>query len=122
MKPEQFVEEYEKALSSQQWENVAPLVHPDCTVTFSSGTHKGVTAVEKAFRRNFESIKNESYAMKDLYWVHKTDALAVYTFTFHWSGLIHGKAASGSGRGTSCLVRNGGSWLLVTEHLGPPEQ
>jgi hypothetical protein len=51
--------------------------------------------------------------------VAKTDTYAVLTYTFRWSGLIDGKPASGSGRGTSVLVNEGDGWQILTEHLGP---
>ena len=46
MNPETFIEKYEAALATQDWQQVAPLVHPDVCVTFSSGSvHVGKTAV-----------------------------------------------------------------------------
>jgi len=40
MAPEEFISSYEKGLASQQWEEVAALIHDDCTVTFSSGVSR----------------------------------------------------------------------------------
>ena len=46
MNPETFIEKYEAALATQDWQQVAPLVHPEACVTFSSGSvHIGKTAV-----------------------------------------------------------------------------
>jgi len=119
MTPESFLKSYENALMTQQWDAVAPLFHEDVCVTFSEGTYKGKTAVQQAFERTFKLIKDETYAIKNLYWVTKRDDYAVCLFTFHWSGIINGQQASGSGRGTSVLVNEDGRWLLLTEHLGP---
>ncbi len=120
MKPDDFITEYEKALASQDWAEVDPLIHSNCTVTFSSGSvHKGKDAVEKAFRGNFAMIKDEKYKISEVHWIVKTKDFAVYTFVFNWSGIMNGKPAAGAGRGTSSLVKENGIWLLVSEHLGP---
>ncbi len=120
MTPEEFIQGYEQALASQTWSRVEPLVHPEACVTFSNGAvHKGRQAVQAAFEKNFSSIREETYSMTDVHWVMKTDETAVYLFDFHWSGIINDKPASGSGRGTSVIVREGDQWLLLVEHLGP---
>lgn len=119
MTPEQFIHQYETALATQQWEKVAPLIHEDCVATFSEGTHKGKTEVEQAFRRTFELIQDETYAISNLHWVQKTETMAVLVYNFSWSGMINGQYASGSGRGTSVLVKSENHWQLICEHLGP---
>jgi len=117
--PEQFIHQYEKALATQQWENVAPLIHEDCVATFSEGTYKGKAEVEQAFRRTFALIQDETYAISNVHWVQKTETIAVLVYNFSWSGVINGQAASGSGRGTSVLTKQDGEWQLICEHLGP---
>lgn len=120
MEPENFVILYEKALETQEWRKVAPLIHPNCTVTFSNGSyHKGKTEVQAAFERNFDSIENEKYSITELHWVIKNEDFAVFTYSFAWSGIIAGAQVSGGGRGTSAIVRGDPSWQLVSEHLGP---
>ncbi len=120
MKPEDFVAEYERALATQDWSAVAPLVHPQACVTFSSGAvHEGKDAVGAAYARNFALIKNEAYVISNVRWVRRDDTIAVYLFDFSWSGLIEAKPASGAGRGTAVIVREDGAWRLLAEHLGP---
>ena len=110
----------ERALATQDWSAVAPLVHPQACVTFSSGAvHEGKDAVGAAYARNFALIENEAYAISNLRWVRRDDTIAVYLFDFSWSGLIEAKPASGAGRGTAVIVREDGAWRLLAEHLGP---
>ncbi len=119
MKPEQFIIDYERALGTQEWENVAALMHPDICVTFSTGSvHKGIAEVKAAFEHNFAMIKSEVYKISDVHWVVKTTAVAVYVFNYQWQGVIDGRPAAGQGRGTATLVAEDGCWKLLAEHLG----
>ncbi len=120
MTPKDFVSRYEEAIATQEWEQIDPLIHRNCTVTFSNGSyHQGKERVRDAFQRNFDLIKDEQYAISDLHWVVKNEGFAVFTYAFSWSGKINGQEASGTGRGTATLKREDGVWQLVSEHLGP---
>jgi uncharacterized protein (TIGR02246 family) len=120
MSVKDFVTTYEKALATQDWKSVAPLVHDNASVTFSDGSvHKGKPAVRAAFERNFRTIANEQYRISNIHWLLESEDAAVYLFDFHWTGRIEGRLAEGGGRGTSVLIRDEGKWLLLTEHLGP---
>ena len=120
MEPEEFIRDYEHALATQDWSQVEPLVHNDACVTFSNGAvHKSKSEVQKAFETNFSLIKDEQYSISNVHWVMKSPEMAVYLFEFNWSGIINEKSASGSGRGTSVLVKEADWWLLLVEHLGP---
>ena len=119
MTPEDFMQAYETALATQDWNEVAPLMHEDVCVTFSSGTHKGIDEVRKAFERNFSLIESEHYEISDVHWVMSGDHTAVCLYTFRWRGIINGVSSGGEGRGTWALVRTPEGWKLLTEHLGP---
>ena len=119
MTPDEFIRAYEGALG-QTWAAVEPLIHEDACVSFSTGTvHKGRTAVRSAFEANFSAIEDEEYGISNVHWVRRDREVAVYLFDYEWSGRIGGRAASGRGRGTSVLVREGSGWKLLVEHLGP---
>jgi len=120
MTPEEFITSYQSALATQSWQVVSPLIHEDACVTFSNGlVFTGKAEVQLAFERNFALIQDEQYSISDLYWVKKADNFAVCLYAFHWSGLINGEPARGSGRGTCVLVKQQEKWSLLTEHLGP---
>lgn len=120
MTPESFIKKYGAALATQDWQQVDPLVYPDACVTFSSGAvHVGKTAVRQAFERNFSLIQDETYAIENVHWVMKGEDTAVYLFTFHWSGIINGKPASGAGTGSAVIINGANGWQLLVEHLGP---
>jgi ketosteroid isomerase-like protein len=120
MTPEEFIDSYQQALATQRWASVEPLIHADACVTFSTGAvHRGKEAARAAFEANFAAIKGEVYRISDVHWIVRLPEVAVYAFAFHWTGVIDGREASGAGRGTSVLLRDGAGWKLVAEHLGP---
>lgn len=119
--PEEFIAAYAAATETAQWESVAPLIHEDCVVVFSSGTFKGKAEVEKAFRRTFDLIQDETYKVTDIHWIQRENHTTVFTYNFAWTGIINGESASGGGRGSSVLTWSDGvGWKLLCEHLGPP--
>lgn len=119
MQPEDFVRFYEKALATQDWKYVSPVMHTDCVVTFSDGTiHKGKSQIRAAFERNFEQIENEYYRISDIHWVVRSEQFAVFTFRYSWSGIVGDKLASSQGRGTSSILCTEQRWQLTSEHLG----
>ncbi|PTY38321.1 DUF4440 domain-containing protein [Saccharospirillum sp. MSK14-1] len=117
--PTGFLAGYEKALSSQRWSAVEPFFHDDACVTFANGTFKGKAALSDVFQQNFGSIEDEQYTISNVHWAYQSTASAVALYEFHWQGMIDGKAASGSGRGTSVLIFEQERWWIITEHLGP---
>ncbi len=122
MTPEDFIDAYKAALATQQWANVAPLIHSDATVIFSNGeVLQGISAIRVAYERNFALIKNEDYQMTNLHWQEKNETTATYTFDFSWRGTINGEPASGAGKGTATLLCEAGSWKLMNERLAKPE-
>lgn len=123
MNPEQFMEGYEAALATQDWQAVSPYIHEDACVTFSNGDFfRGKAEVQKAYERNFGLIQDEEYSVFDLHWVRKTEQYAVCIYAFRWQGLIQGEPARGAGRGTATIIKEDGKWTLLAEHLGPTSQ
>jgi len=119
MKPEDFIASYEKALATQDWKSVEPLIAANASVTFSTGAvHEGKAAVKAAFERNFELIKSEEYQIKNVRWLFANESTAVYLFDFSWKGIMNNQLIGGEGMGTSVLIREEDKWVLLAEHLG----
>lgn len=119
MQATDFITVYAAALASQDWLKVAPLIHEEACVTFSTGSvHKGIAAIQQAYERNFALIKNEAYTISEVHWLHQGDDMAVYVFNFNWQGIINGERANGAGHGTAAIRRSNGTWKLLAEHLG----
>lgn len=118
MTPIDFITAYGAALSSQDWARVAPLIHAEAVIHFSTGgEHRGIESIGAAYQHNFSMIKNEVYRISDIQWQEQTAERACYTFAYHWRGQINGREATGSGTGTAVLCRYDGQWLLIEERL-----
>ncbi len=119
MTPAKFLNKYEQALASQNWDAVRPLLHDDVCVTFNNGTFKGIEEVQGVFESNFRAIKDEQYSISNEHWVHISKTSAVCIYHFQWTGIIKGEHCSGGGRGTTVLKFDSDRWQIITEHLGP---
>ena len=80
---EEFIESYESALESQDWDNVSPLILDNCVATFTEGTYVGNSQAELAFRKTFSLIKDESYKISNLHFAIKSDSIAVIIYNFN---------------------------------------
>ncbi|UXN75171.1 nuclear transport factor 2 family protein [Devosia sp. A8/3-2] len=118
MTPDDFVRRYEAATNAHDLAGTLELIAADAAYLFSDRTtHIGKAAISDALAANFDSIRNETYAIAGLRWLAVSDDIAVCVYEFGWSGEINGEAASGGGRGTSVLRRSDERWLVVHEHL-----
>jgi len=119
MHPSNFIIQYERALGTQDWAHVEPLIHNDARVVFSDGSlHIGKDGIKMAYERNFQAIKGEKFEIMNIHWISETSTSAAYMFEFRWAGLIQGEHASGAGRGTTILSKVNGQWRLKSEQLG----
>jgi uncharacterized protein (TIGR02246 family) len=118
MSPAEFMQRYEAATNGHHLPKTLALIAEDAVYLFSDGSsHIGKAAIAKVLAANFEAIRNETYGLHDVQWLVETDSVAACVYRFAWSGEIDGKPASGDGRGTSVLRRDGERWLVAHEHL-----
>jgi len=117
-----FVKQYEDATNSHDFNNVRPLIAPEAVYFFSNENLFGIEAIEKAFVSTFNSIKDETYSIKNVRWLAVSEKVAVCVYDFHWVGSVDGERKEGSGRGTNALVKSDGKWLMVHEHLSKPRE
>lgn len=117
--PAQFLEDYVARTNGHQFAAVAELIAEDAVFWFNDGSFVGRVAIRGAFERTWAAIHDEIYRVDDIQWLVVDDHAAVCAYTFHWQGLIDGRLAQGSGRGTSVLRRTAERWLVVHEHLSP---
>ena len=113
-----FMQSFEETQASQQFERVAPLVHPDALFRFNDGDYRGMDQIRGAFEATWaHDVKDERYYLTDIQ-VESTEAnSATATFTFHWSGEGPEGPFHVVGRGTNVIVRHEGTLKVLVEHL-----
>lgn len=115
---EEFMKEYERAANAHDLERSLWLIDDEAIFLFSDqSVHAGKEAIRRAFRKNFETIQDETYSIDNLTWLVATEEVAACVYDFSWSGMIGGQPASGSGRGTTVLRSYRGEWKIIHEHL-----
>lgn len=115
-----FIQLYEDATNSHDFDQVERLLTEDAQYFFSDGTYQGLAEIRAVFERNWETIKEEVYRIRDVNWMAVSESVAVCTYIFQWQGYFHGELKSGEGRGTNVLVKHNGQWLINHEHLSSP--
>ncbi len=114
----QFMTAYEQALSTESFDNVAPLVHPDAVFRFSEGDFVGHAdikgAMEKTWGLDVEAVE---FFLTDIDVNHTDDSSALVTFNWNWKGQSADGPFHVIGRGTSLVVKHEGTLKLKLEHL-----
>lgn len=113
-----FLERFEEAQGTADFDAVAPLVHPDGLFRFNDGDYRGLDAARAAFERTWAlDVEDERYHLTDVEVLHVDSDSATATFRFHWSGSGDNGPFHIVGRGTSVIVRHDGRLKLLVEHL-----
>jgi ketosteroid isomerase-like protein len=115
--PETVMAAYADLINRHDFDLLLPLIDPQASFWFSSGTYQGHDAVRQAFERTWRRLAGETYWLEDLIWIAKGTEAASCTYSFHWHATIDGEAAEGEGRGTTVLAKNNNGWRIVHEHL-----
>ena len=115
----QFMARFEAALATEDFEKVAPLIHPQAVFRFSEGDHSGMADIRAAVERTWAfEVDDERYYLTDKRVLHSGKGAATVLFTWNWSGdsAEHGPFKI-TGRGTVQLVCHEGTIKILLEHL-----
>lgn len=115
----QFMARFEAALATEDFEKVAPLIHPQAVFRFSEGDHSGMADIRAAMERTWAfEVDDERYYLTDKRVLRSGKDAATVLFTWNWSGdsAEHGPFKI-TGRGTVQLVRHEGAIKILLEHL-----
>lgn len=115
----QFMARFEAALATEDFTQVAPLVHPQAVFRFSEGDHSGMAGIRAAMERTWSfEVDDERYYLTDKRVLLSGKDSATVVFTWNWSGDSgeHGPFEI-TGRGTVQLVRHEGAIKILLEHL-----
>jgi ketosteroid isomerase-like protein len=112
-----FLNQYENATNTHDFNQVQKLIAPNAVYWFSDGSFVGTKKIRAAFESTWTTIKDETYSIKNIDWITVSPDNAVCLYDYHWSGIIDGISKSGQGRGTNILVKQKNNWLIIHEHL-----
>ncbi len=112
-----FLEAYEKAANSRDFDKVAPFIAEGASFWFTNGSYEGRREIRKAFEDSWLGVREETYTTTEVTWVVASYWNSACTYTFRSEGFVEGRQQSSKGRGTSVLRRLAGSWRIVHEHL-----
>lgn len=112
-----YLEAYEKATNSRNFNNVEPLIAKDAVFEFTNGTFQGIEAIRKAFEDTYAKIRHETYSISDVDWVKVGYRNAVCKYRFKSDGIVDGKRQVYEGYGENQLKRIDGNWRIVHEKL-----
>ncbi len=113
-----FLGRFETAQNSEDFDRVAPLLHPDALFRFNDGDYRGLKAARGAFESTWEhEVEDEKYYLSDIEVLHTDSGSATAAFRFNWSGVTANGPFEVVGRGTSVIVRHEGELKLLLEHL-----
>ena len=120
--PQSFIESYEKALASQDFDLMDSILHPKVSITSALGEiYLGRHAVRAAYERIFYQIKNENFTYGDIKWVFKSKSMAIYLFKFEWDADLNNEHVHRKGFGTAVLVNHKGNWVLLSKQFAKLE-
>lgn len=115
--PQAVMAAYAELINRHDFSLLVPLIVPDASFWFTSGTHQGHAAIRSAFERTWQRLADETYWLEDLVCIAMGDAAASCTYRFCWRATVDGHPATGTGRGTTVLARRDEAWCIVHEHL-----
>ena len=114
----EFLSRFEAAQNSEDFDQVAPLIHPNALFRFNDGDYRGMEAARGAFESTWaHDVEDERYRLSDIEVLHANGTSATATFRFHWSGIAESGPFEVIGRGTSVIVQHEGEVKLLVEHL-----
>jgi ketosteroid isomerase-like protein len=112
-----FLEAYEEAAKSRDFDKVAPLVAEAAVFWSTHGSYVGKPAVGQAFEDQWIRMQDDEHTLSDIEWVVATYWTSACIYNFRSEGTVNGKRAVRKGRGTNVLKRIDGSWRIVHQHL-----
>ncbi len=114
----EFLELYQKLSDTQDFDQVAPLIHENAMCRFTDGDFEGTEAIRGVFEKTWAlPVEENNYYLSDIKVVAADRSLAVATFVFNWSAVKDGREISTKGRGTIVLTKSGDRIQLLHEHL-----
>lgn len=113
-----FVLSLSIATNSHDFNQVAPLIHPEARYFFSNGREmNGIDEIRKGFEDTWQRIQSEIFRTDEIRWRMVMPQAALYVYRYDWSGIVRGSYSSGEGRGIQLLRKTDEKWQVMRQRL-----
>lgn len=115
-----FLTEFELLAEREDFGLIREMIDEHAYFRFNDGDFVGRTAIQAAFERTWRgdpSVEKARFYLSDITVLTVDARTATATYTYNWEGARGDRAFSVRGRGTRVLVRDGGAFRIVHEHL-----
>ena len=115
-----FLEAFERLAEREGFGLIREMVDEHAFFRFNDGDFIGRPAIQAAKEQTWRgdpTIEKARFYLSNITVLTVDERTATATYTFNWEGSQGDRAFSVRGRGTRVLVRDGGTFRIVHEHL-----
>lgn len=115
-----FLHEFENLAEREDFELIREMIDEHAYFRFNDGDFVGRSAIQAAFEKAWRgdpTIKKARFYLTDITVLTVDEKTATATYTYNWEGAQGDQAFVVRGRGSRVLVREGGNFRIVHEHL-----
>jgi len=115
-----FLEEFETLAEREDFALIREMIDEHAFFRFNDGDFVGRPAIQAAFERTWRgdpTVVKARFYLSDIVVLTVDERTATATYTYTWEGSQGDRAFTVRGRGTRVLVRDGGGFRIVHEHL-----
>jgi len=115
-----FLHHFEEVAMKEDFGLLRDMLDERAYFRFNDGDFVGREAIQAVFEKTWRgdpTLKKARFYLSDIVVLTTDHASATATYSYHWEGSQAGRAFKIQGRGTRVLVREGGKFRIIHEHL-----
>jgi len=116
----QFLHHFEEVAMKEDFGLLRDMLDERAYFRFNDGDFVGREAIQAVFEKTWRgdpTLKKARFYLSDIVVLTTDHASATATYSYHWEGSQAGRSFKIQGRGTRVLVREGGKFRIIHEHL-----
>ena len=116
----QFLNHFEEVAMKEDFNLLREMIDERAYFRFNDGDFVGRQAIQAVFEKTWRgdpTVKKTRFYLSDIVVLTTDQASATATYTYNWEGSQGGQEFKIQGRGTRVLVREGGTFRIIHEHL-----
>ena len=116
----QFLNHFEEVAMKEDFNLLREMIDERAYFRFNDGDFAGRQAIQAVFEKTWRgdpTVKKARFYLSDIVVLTTDQASATATYTYNWVGSQGGREFTIQGRGTRVLLREGGKFRIIHEHL-----